>query len=331
MKLKLAMFLIVVISIVVVFSVNINAKYVLDKQFKVADIFLDNTPPKLTFTEEKLSDGRSKGIILADKKIQEVDGWKLSEDEMRLEKEFESNTYYEMPVYDYLDNKGSVIVHIQFATYIKLKYCSHNSGVGWTYGYENYDIAGRAAVLKNPLFKTEALAFNVEGNIPNDFVQAQAYVYTYWGPGSANTCLSSGMKYTYGYNPSETTYKSMASTDKVNINGKQYFQLGGAGINTDRRPDINGNNPIPDEYMYKYYFGVSAIKIRLKDISYYSIVYQIYVNGVGWLKPAADGEETCYQKEKPMSAFRVTIVPNTEKQYVIDNWSKDIGTNNMNR
>ena len=32
---------------------------------------------------------------------------------------------------------------------------------------------------------------------------------------------------------------------------------------------------------------------------------------------------------KPMSAIRVALVPNTEKQYVIDLWNKDVGTSNM--
>ena len=36
-----------------------------------------------------------------------------------------------------------------------------------------------------------------------------------------------------------------------------------------------------------------------------------------------------YAKDKPISAFRITLVPKSERQYVIDTWDKDIGTFNL--
>lgn len=69
--------------------------------------------------------------------------------------------------------------------------------------------------------------------------------------------------------------------------------------------------------------------MKLKDESYYSIVYQILVNGKGWLKTCSDGEEAMYKLKKPMSAIRLALVPKTEKQYVTDLWNKDIGTNKI--
>ena len=69
--------------------------------------------------------------------------------------------------------------------------------------------------------------------------------------------------------------------------------------------------------------------MKLKDYSYFSIIYQILVNEVGWVSACSDGQECMYFKDKPMSAFRIALVPKTEKQYVIDTWNKDIGTFNI--
>ena len=60
-----------------------------------------------------------------------------------------------------------------------------------------------------------------------------------------------------------------------------------------------------------------------------SIVYQIWVEGKGWLEPVSDGVETTERFTKPFGAFRVELIPKTEKQYLIDNWKKDVKTNNM--
>ena len=135
------------------------------------------------------------------------------------------------------------------------------------------------------------------------------------------------MLYKHGYNPSSTTYKSMKSNDLVTIKGKKYFQLGGAGVNALNQTDINGKNPVPGSTEYVY--GISGIKLKLKDYSYYSIIYQILVDKVGWISACSDGEECMYSSSKPMSAFRVTLVPKTEKQYVLDMWNKDVGTFNL--
>lgn len=104
---------------------------------------------------------------------------------------------------------------------------------GWTYGFGNYDIAGkRAAISSNCAYKTEAIAFNIEGNVANDFFQANTYIYTKWAIGTYARCRTTGILYRSGYNPSSTTYKTMASSDLVNLNGKSYIQFGGAGINS---------------------------------------------------------------------------------------------------
>ncbi len=292
------------------------------------NITIDNIAPRGTLTENKISDGKVNALIKLSEEIRKLDGWENEKNKLEIQKEFTNNISYDLPIVDYAGNKTIIKVNILQATYIKLNYASHNSEVGWTFGYGNYDIAGKDAIMKNPIYKTEALAFNFSGNVDKDFIKANAYVHSYWGEGSTAKSYD-GITYKYGYNPSKNSYKSMNSADLVEIDGKKCFQFGGNGMNVYNNTDINGKNPIPYDVAYKYPYGISGIKIMLKDYTYYSIVYQILVDKVGWVKSCADGEECMYRKDKPMSAFRVALIPKSEKQYVIDTWNKDIGTYNL--
>lgn len=292
-------------------------------------ITIDNTAPTGNLIEEVISDGRVNAVINLSEAIRKIDGWKMAENNLKIEKEFTNNISYELPIEDYAGNRSIVNVNITKATYINIVYASHNSNIGWTYGYGNYDVAGSTAVKQNPKYKTEALAFNVSGNIDNDFVQANAYVHTYWGEGNQARCTSFNIIYNHGYNPGKDTYKSMISNDLVTLKGKKYFQLGGAGVNALNQTDINGRNPVPGSSEFKY--GISGIKMKLKDYSYFSIVYQVLVNNVGWISTCSDGQECIYDKTKPISAFRVALIPKSEKQHIIDTWNKDVGTYNLKK
>ena len=289
-------------------------------------ITIDNIAPKGNLTETKISGGKVNATINLSEKIREFDGWKFSADKLKTEKEFANNISYELPIVDYAGNKSIVNVDITKATHINIIYASHNSQVGWSLGYGNYDVAGKDAIAKNPIYKTEALAFNVTGNVDADFLQANAYVYTYWGEGTYGKCTTSGILYKYGYNPSDGSYKSMKSSDLVTIEGKKYFQFGGGGINGYLITDTNGKNPMPASVAEQYKYGISGVRLRLKDYSQFSVIYQILIDKVGWVKACSDGQECMYAKNKPMSAFRVALVPKTEKQYVINTWNKDVGT-----
>lgn len=293
------------------------------------NIIIDNIAPTGKLIENKVSDGKVNIIINLSEKIKKLEGWEFSNDGLSIEKEFTNNISYELPIEDYASNKSIINVDVTKATYINIVYASHNSNIGWTYGYGNYDVAGSEAVRQNPINKTEALAFNVSGNVDNDFVQANAYMYTYWGPGNQARCASSNMVYKHGYNPSKITYKSMASKDLVTMQGKKYFQFGGAGANAWYQTDINGNNPIQNSSDLLY--GISGIKMLLKDYSYFSIVYQVLINGKGWIKAYSDGQECMYDNTKPISAFRVALIPKTEKKYIIDTWNNDVGTYNLKK
>lgn len=90
-----------------------------------------------------------------------------------------------------------------------------------------------------------------------------------------------------------------------------------------------GGEAIPQEIANQYLFGISGIKMKLKDESYYSIVYQIWVKNVGWQKVSSDGEEAVYAHDKPIGGYRMALIPKTEKQYIIDYWNQDVGTNNI--
>ena len=294
-------------------------------------IILDNIAPKGNLTENIIpgSGGKVNGVITFSEIIRELEGWDFLEDKLKAEKQFTNNISYELPIEDYAGNKSIVEVNITQATYINIIYASHNSQVGWSFGYGNYDIAGKEAIEKDEIYKTEALAFNVSGNLDEDFLQVRAYVYSHWGEGSYGKCTTSGLLYKYGYNPSSTSYKSMKSMDLVTIQNKKYFQFGGAGINGDGIADANGNNKIPHEFAKIYKYGISGIKFKLKDYSQFAVVYQILLDDIGWIESCSDGQECMYAKNKPMSAFRMALVPKSEKQYVLDTWNKDVGTSNM--
>lgn len=292
-------------------------------------ITIDNTAPVGKFKEVKIQDGKVNGEIILSENIRKIDGWSFKDNNLKITKEFTNNISYQLPITDYAGNTSSVGVNITQATYINIVYASHNSCIGWSFGYGNYDVAGKDAIKVNPVYRTEALAFNISGNVDKDFVQANTYIYTYWGEGSKGKCTTSGLIYNYGYNPGKNAFKSMNSNDLITINSKKYFQFGGSGINGYLNTDANSQNPIPGEVANKYKYGISGITMKLKDYSQYSIIYQILVNGAGWVKTASDGSECTYNHNTPMSAFRIALVPKTEKQYVINQWNKDVGTFNM--
>ena len=90
--------------------------------------------------------------------------------------------------------------------------------------------------------------------------------------------------------------------------------------------DINGKNPIKNDDSKPYQYGISGISMKLKSTSYYTVIYQIFVDKVGWIAPKSDGEECIYRKDKPFSAFRMALIPKNQKQYVLNMWNDDVGS-----
>ena len=290
-----------------------------------SNILLDNTNPVVAVEQKVIEQGKVEVIIKMDEEVRKLEGW--NREENQYSKIFENNISYEIPVQDLAGNITKAKIEIKNATSIILRYASHNSEVGWTFGYGNYDIAGLKAIKQNRQLRTEALAFSIEGNVEPDFLQVRAYVHTYWGEGSEAICQETKQKYVYGFNPSETTWKSMATEEKLAhlADKRDYFILGGTGVNWRGLADAQGNNPLPDVIAVQHLYGISGISFKLKDTSLYSIIYQIYIEEIGWLAPCKNEEFACYQKDKPISGIRVALVPNSELEYVWDEWEQDTG------
>lgn len=69
---------------------------------------------------------------------------------------------------------------------------------------------------------------------------------------------------------------------------------------------------------------------KLKSISDFYIVFQAYVKDIGWSKVISDEQKNPSQYDKSIDAFRMNLVPKTEKQYLIDFWNRDVGITHMN-
>lgn len=300
-------------------------------------ITIDNIAPTANYSQEILQSGKVRAYATGNEGLRHLDKWNLSEDKRVLSKDFPANVSYFVTITDFAQNTSEVEINITGATYIVLTYASHNSEVGWTYGYGNYNIAGKEAINKNPKYKTEALAFRITGGVDSNFVKVRGYVYSHWNYLSDyGRCQRTGYKYKLRGAPTSNggSYYTMGQAELSTIEGMQYIQLGGSGINGINCVDYDGNNPIPYDALYDnsggiYPYGVSGLEIALADYSELSVVYQILVNGVGWLDAQYNGRMTMQAQNKPMSAIRVAIIPNSELESLLELWNKDTGTYNM--
>lgn len=304
-------------------SNNINQETIIN-----TGIQIDNTAPIVSFTQEAQRDGKVIADLKANEQIRTVNGWDLSEDRLTLTKEFACNVSYPFKITDFAQNIAQVDINITKATNIKIQYGAFNQKTKWSFGNCNYEIAGKETVLENGTETTEMFSLLTEGEIEKDFIQVQNYIHTYWGEDVNGLGYSYENRYYYGYNPSANTYASMVTGDLVYINKKLNLVVGGDGMNRVGNNGLGGK-PIPEDIANQYLFGISGIKLKLKDESYYSIVYQIWVKNVGWQRAVSDGEEAVYSHDKPIGGYRMVLIPKTEKQYIIDYWNKDVGTNNI--
>lgn len=246
-------------------------------------IEIDNTNPQATYSQNKVEKGKVEAIILSNEKIRELEGWNIEKNTI-LKKVFTNNLSYTTTIYDLAGNSENVEIDIKDASNVILSYASHNSMVGWSYGYGNYDIAGLEALKKDPIYKTESLAFSISGDVEKDYLQARAYVYTHWGEGSRAKCKTTRKIYSYGWNPSKTGWKYENDETRVKLNGRDYFQLGGAGVSAEHNTDINGNGKITLETALEFRYGISALELKLKSYEENSICYQIYIDSVRMVK-----------------------------------------------
>ncbi len=310
-------------------SVIDNANQVNEETIFDTGITIDNIAPVVNFSQEEIEDGKINAKIKANEEIREVNAWNLSEDSMSLSKEFECNVLYPFAVTDLAGNTTQIDVKINKATNIILRYGSLTDGAlnYWEFGTGTNEAVGAKSTEIDSSDKIEAISLYSEG-LDKDFIQIQSYIYTYWGEGICGLCRVYETSYNSGYNPDENEYESQSKGNIIRLEGYQTLLIGGIGMNQKGNRGLGGE-AIPEEIAEQELFGISSLSIKLKDYTYYSVVYQAWVDGEGWLEPASDGEETTYAHDKPIGAYRMSLIPKTEKQYLIDFWKKDVGTNNM--
>lgn len=291
------------------------------------NIIIDNISPQTSGEEISVENNQSQYLIHSNEPIRPIDDWEMPST-TSLSKVFSSPIYYPIPIIDYAGNITQTFIDIKKARNIMLYYANYN---GYTISKfdSNGEISGKQAIIDATNYKSEMLVTYLDGNIDKNALQVRAFDYTYWGENTTALCDYSEIKYQYGYSPSASSWYDMSSNNVVRFLGKLSLQLGGQGHNATGNSCMGIHKPIPQEIASQNLYGLSGIAFKLKDFDTYSIIYQIYVPNVGWLKAASDGEETTYSHDKPFSAIRINIVPSSEKQYILKYWNTFIGTHSI--
>lgn len=299
------------------------------EQYISSGIYIDNTTPTATFKEFSIYDNKSKAEITVNEAIRPISGWEISNNYIILTKEFTNYISYYLPITDFAQNTSNVLIDIKKATNILLEYGTYDD-----YSEQTLVTGGKISSPKtisdNSICKSEVIYTRVSGNIPTCFLQGKCYLHTHWGEGARGVCKYAELSYSHGYNPSSTSSWFTVGTHNLLMYKRNFFtQFGGIGLNIKNTNASNVYNPIPPDIASQYLYGISGIQFQLINNPELSIVYQAYVKDVGWLSSSCDGQENLYSHSKPISSFRMNIVPKTEKQYLIDFWNCDIGTNNI--
>lgn len=286
------------------------------------NITIDNTPPQGSFKEFSLSNQQSRAEIKLNESIRPITGWDISDTGQTLSKDFSNPISYSLPIIDFAGNSSEVLVDIKNATKILLQYGTFDEHSRFTM-VSNGMISSPNTISSNSICKTESIFMRLVG-ADSFSLQGKVYEHTYWGEGFRGICRYSELSFYHGYNPSSPSLWLTVGTSNIISHEKNYYtQFGGIGVNS------NNVKPLPSDIAKQYLFGISGIQFKLTDTSEFSVVYQGYINGIGWLKASSDGEENLYQHDKPFSSLRINLVPKTEKQYLIDFWNRDIGTNSI--
>ena len=289
-------------------------------------ILIDNIAPTLSCNELSIEDNKSNYVINSNESIRPVENWSTINNNS-ISKIFLSPIKYPISIYDYAGNKSEVFVNIKNAKNIVLYYLNYNN-----YSISEFnksgEISGKKVITENTIYKTEFIHIFLDGAIDKSALQARIYDYTYWGENTSATCFYSEINYSYGYNPSPNSWYNINSRNALYSLGKLCFQVGGQGQNSYNNSCKGSNTPIPKNIADQYLYGISGISLKLNNYDNLSIVYQIYVSGIGWLRASSDGEETTYSHTKPFSAIRMNIVPKSEKNQLLNYWNTFIGASN---
>lgn len=291
-----------------------------EKQQFLTEIAVDNQPPHASFKELSASHEKSLAQIRLNEPIMPIEGWNVSPSGLSLSKEFLNPVSYCLPLVDYAQNLGEVLIDIKNASHLLLEYGTYDDTSKVSLATSG-QVTAPNTISSHSICKSEALFIRFSSDtIPSNSLQGRCYVHTYWGEDSRATCNLSELPYYHGYNPKTTnTWWTVGTDNWMTYKGTTFSQFGGTGSNYSS----TAPNSIPSDIAKQYLFGLSSIQFRLLNTPDYSVVYQCYVSGIGWLRASSDGEENSYQKDKPFSAIRINIVPKTEKQYLINFWNRD--------
>lgn len=300
-----------------------------EQKYLFTGIYIDNTPPVATFLETTNSDGKSKAEITSNETIRPISGWNISDNYKILSREFLNSITYALPFMDWAQNSSEVLVDVKNANNFILTYGTYDDYSKQTI-VSGGNISAPETISSGSICKSEALFIRLSGDIASILLQGKSYVYTHWGENARGICRYSKIFYYYGYNPiSSTEWFNIGNNNLVMYHKNLFTQLGGVGLNVANATASNIQIPIPSNISKQYLYGISGIQFKLKDNSNYSVVYQAYVKDIGWLKVSCDGQENLYQHNRPISAFRINIVPKTEKQYLIDFWNRNAENNSI--
>lgn len=287
-------------------------------------ILIDNIAPMAEYSQEIEEDGKVLAVITSNEGIRRMEGWKSEQSQKVNSKEFISDIYYKKQIIDFAGNETDVEIKIEKSTYLELDYIAHISNYGWTKMQNN--VAG--IVRAGNEYKIEGFLIRTGENVERDFLKTAAYLYTYWGEGTSAKSSKLGTIYNYGYNPI-SGYKTLENSETVIYEGQEYIILGGEGVNLAGNTDINGNNPISMDIANQYNYGISGLKLELKDDEN-SIIYQIFFNDIGWSQTYKNGEEAMKAQNKIIEALKIAVVPTSELEDVIQEWNENTGTYNLN-
>ncbi len=295
-----------------------------DKTTFSTNITIDNIPPVATFKEVESNNQKSIAELTINEPIRPVSYWTLSNNNRTLKKEFSHYISYALPIMDYAQNSSEGMIDIKKATNILLEYGTYDAYSGQTI-VTGGSISAPNTITSNSICKSEDIYMRLSGDINESILQGRVYLYTYWKDGARGVCKYSELTYYHGYNPtSANEWITMGDSNSLRYQKKIFTQLGGRGLNLENAVASNVLTPIPSDIAKQYLFGISGIQFRLNTSSEFSIVYQAYVKGVGWLSASSDGEENYYRHDKPISAFRMNLVPKSEKQHLINYWNRDV-------
>ena len=293
------------------------------------NITIDNTPPQGSFNEIAIANQQSRAEISLNEPLRPIVGWNTSNLGLTLSKDFSNCVYYPLRLIDFAGNSSEVLVTIKNATNIILEYGTYDAYSRLTM-VSNGMISSPNTISSNSICKIETIFMRLIGDVNSFSLQGKVYDHTYWGDGARSICNYSEYAFYHGYNPtSSSLWWTIGYSNTLSYQKNSYTQFGGIGVNSPNKTS-SVYKPIPSEIAKQYLFGISAIQFKFKNTTDYSVVYQGYINGFGWLQASSDGEENCCQYDKPFSSLRINLVPKTEKQYLVNYWNRNVGTNSIN-